>query len=109
EGLMLLADERGWTKGLAHSSSRATVIRVQSQVPVLVVPPTDGRTVGIAADDLAALNLSIRSTDHRLIRLIAAHPLLSEQEMAILMRCDRAQISAGLKKLVAMNLIESLT
>ncbi|HZQ05968.1 MAG TPA: MarR family winged helix-turn-helix transcriptional regulator [Anaerolineae bacterium] len=109
EGRMLLADERGWTKGLAHSSSRATVIRVQSQVPVLVVPPTDGRTVGIAADDLAALNLSIRSTDHRLIRLIAAHPLLSEQEMAILMRCDRAQISAGLKKLVAMNLIESLT
>ncbi len=109
EGRMLLEDERGWTSELAHPRSCATVTRVQAQSPVLIVPPSGSGTMSVAADDLAALNLGIRFTDHRLIRLIAAHPLLSAQEMAVLLQCDHAQISAGLKKLVAMDLIESIS
>lgn len=107
EKRMLLEDERGWTMELDRPRSRPIVTRVKAQTPVLVVPASDCKATGVAADELAALNLAIRFTDHKLIRLIAAHPLLSEQEMSILLRCDRAQISAGLKKLVAMELIES--
>lgn len=107
EKRMLLEDERGWVKELDHPRSRTTVTRVKAQAQVLIVPASESKNTGVAADDLAALNLAIRFTDHKLIRLIAGHPLLSEQEMAILLRCDRAQISAGLKKLVAMDLIES--
>ena len=107
EGRMLLEDERGWAKELVHARSRATVARVQTQAPVLIVPASEGNPTGVAADDLAALNLAVRFTDHRLIRLLGAHPLLSAQETAVLLQCDRAQISAGLKKLVAMGLIES--
>jgi len=107
ERRMLLQDERGWTKDFDHPRSRVIVMRVQAQAPVLVVPISESKNTGVAADDLAALNLAIRFTDHMLIRLIAAHPLLSEQEMAVLLECDRAQISVGLKKLVSMDLIES--
>lgn len=106
EKRMLLEDERGWTTELNRPRSRTIVTRVKTQAPVLIFPASGVGPMGVAADELAALNLAIRFTDHRLIRLIAAHPLLSEQEMAILLRCDRAQIATSLKKLDGMDLIE---
>lgn len=103
---MLLEDEEGWTALLDYPRWRPTVSRVKTQTPVLIAPARENQTMGVTLEEIAALNLALRLTDHKLMRWIGAHPLLSEQELAVLMQCDRAQVSKGLKKLVTLNLIE---
>lgn len=102
----LLEDESGWTVELENPRWRPIVARVQGQTPILITPARQDRTRGVTLQEMAALNLALRLTDHKLMRWIAAHPLLSEQELAVLMPCDRAQVSKGLKKLVTLDLIE---
>lgn len=103
---LLLEDEEGWAAAWDYPRWRPIVTRVQAQTLVLIAPARENQTTGATLEEMAALNLALRLTDHKLMRLIGAHPLLSEQELAVLMQCDRAQVSKGLKKLVTLNLIE---
>lgn len=108
ERRMFLEEERGCAAEFDSQRWQPIVTRVKVKTPILITPASDGETIGVAVDDLASLNLAIKFTDQRLIRLIAAHPLLSEQEMATLVQCDRAQIARSLGKLAGLGFIEKM-
>lgn len=102
----LLAEERGWIGNAPEPSWSHLCHRAQAKKSVCIVPQFTDSASGLRLENLAALALALGDTEHQLIRLIAAHPLLSTSEIAQLLNRQLSQVHNGLHQLVEMNLVE---
>ncbi len=109
ENKMFLADERGFESELSASSWSPICPRVKHGQNFVVAPASVIEPNGIELDTLAVTALTLSDTDHRLIRLIAAHPLLSAQDMTHLANRYPSQIATALVRLVKFGLVERMT
>lgn len=109
ENKMFLADERGFEGELSTSSWRPICPRVKGGKNSLVAPASVIEPNGIALDELAVTALTLSDTDHRLVRLVAAHPLLSAQDMTHLTNRYPSQISTALVCLAKFGFVERMT
>ncbi len=109
ENKMFLADERGVEGELSASAWRPICPRVKHGKDSLVAPASAVEPNGIALDALAVTALTLSDTDHRLVRLVAAHPLLSAQDMTHLTNRYPSQIATALARLVKFGLVERMT
>jgi hypothetical protein len=57
-------------------------------------------------NDLATLTLTLEPLDRRLLDEIANHPLLTAEELGLVLRLSQWRIEAGLRRLTQPNLIE---
>lgn len=103
---ILLGEERGLIE-IHESPWRPICPRVKKQNKTLVTPSSE--PAGIQLDELAVTALSLSDTDHKLVQLIAAHPLLSAQEMEILTNLYPSQIATSVTRLVKFGLMERRT
>ncbi len=108
ENKMLLADERGFEGETPASSWRPICPRVKHGKIFLIAPASVIEPNGIALDAFAVTALTLSDTDHRLVRLIAEHPLLSAQDMTHLTNRYPSQIATALVRLVKFGLVERI-
>lgn len=108
ENKMLLADERGFEGELSASAWCPISPRVKHGKDSLVTPASVIEPNGIALDELAVTVLTLCNTDHRLVRLVAAHPLLSAQDMTHLTNRYPSQIATALVRLIKFGLVERM-
>ncbi|MDL1894756.1 hypothetical protein FBQ82_00645 [Anaerolineae bacterium CFX7] len=109
ENKMLLADERGFEGELPASPWHPISPRVKHGKNSLVTPTFVIEASGVALDALAVTALTLSDTDHRLVRLIAAHPLLSAQDMTHLTTRYPSQIATALVRLIKFGFLERMT
>lgn len=109
ENKMFLADEHGFEGELSTSGWRPICPSVKHGKNSLLAPASVIEPNGIALDELAVMVLTLSDTDHRLIRLIAEHPLLSAQDMTHLTNRYPSQIATALVRLVKFGLVERIT
>ncbi len=108
EKKMLLADERGLEGELPTSPWHSISPRVKHGKDPLVAPASVVEPNGVALDELAVTALTLSDTDYRLVRLIAAHPLVSAQDMTHLTNRYPSQIATALVRLDKLGLVERI-
>lgn len=103
---IFLADERGFVD--VQSSPRWHLIcpRVRHGTDSVIAPLSVINSTRGELDALAVTALTLSNTDHQLVRLIAAHPLLSAQDISQLTNHYPSQIAVSLVRLVNLGLVE---
>lgn len=109
ENRILLADERGLAGDISEHSWHSILARVKRNDAVIVAPASACKPPGVQLDELAATALTLNDTDHKLVRLVAAHPLLSAKELEQLTNLYQSQIATSLQRLSKLGLVERST
>lgn len=104
---IFLADERGWLDKQPNAKWRPAAARVKSKKPVCILPASSSEVECPELDEVAGMALGLKDTDHRLVRLIASHPLLSSDEIEQLTNRCQSQISSSLRRLSEQHIVES--
>lgn len=106
ESRILLADERGFSGEMGATSWQPMGAPTKQKGFVIDPSASEHEPVGIALDELAGTALTLQSTEDKLVRLVAAHPLLSAKEIAELTNLYQSQIATSLQRLSKFGLVE---
>lgn len=106
---IFLADERGFAGERPAVSWRPICPPARRRNDAVIAPSSAVAPLGNTLDALAVIALTLSDTEHKLVRLIAAHPLLSAQEMTHLTNRYPSQIAAGIARLFKFGMVERKT